>query len=143
MAAEILKCGKNRIWIDPGRQEEVNEAITKADVRRLIQDGAIKKRRKNQQSKGRARKKLNQRRKGRRSGHGSRKGARGARKGKKSDWMSKVRAQRKLIKELRDQGQMGKDDYRKVYKKIKGGFFSSKRNLENYLKREGIVEEEG
>lgn len=143
MAAEILKCGKNKVWIDPQRQEDVDEAITKADVRRLIQDGAIKKRRENQQSRGRARKNLNQRKKGRRSGHGSRRGARGAREKKKSDWMTKVRAQRKLIKEMRDSGQMSKENYREIYRKVKGGFFSSKRNLKNYLKREGMIEEEG
>lgn len=141
MAAEILKSGKNKIWIDPQRQEDVDEAITKADVRRLIQEGAIKERKGNQQSRGRARKKLNQKKKGRRDGHGSRKGARGARERKKSDWMTKVRAQRKLIKEMRDQGKISKDDYRKIYKKIKGGFFSSKRNLKNYLKREDLIKE--
>jgi len=32
MAADLLKCGKDKVWINPEELEEVSKAITKADV---------------------------------------------------------------------------------------------------------------
>ncbi|MCS7138595.1 MAG: 50S ribosomal protein L19e, partial [Crenarchaeota archaeon] len=32
LAAEILKVGESRIWIDPERLEDVENAVTRADV---------------------------------------------------------------------------------------------------------------
>jgi len=43
MAAEILKVGENRVWIDPERAEDVELAISREEIRRLIGDRAIKK----------------------------------------------------------------------------------------------------
>jgi len=42
IAAEILKCGINRIWIDP-KDEKIKQAITRNDIRRFIKEGSIKK----------------------------------------------------------------------------------------------------
>jgi len=42
MAAEVLKCGENRVWIDPNRIEDVADAITRADIRTAIQSGSIR-----------------------------------------------------------------------------------------------------
>ena len=39
MAAEILDCGYNRVWIDPNRAEDVADAITRADIRTAIASG--------------------------------------------------------------------------------------------------------
>ncbi|MEM4532476.1 MAG: 50S ribosomal protein L19e, partial [Desulfurococcaceae archaeon] len=39
LAAEILDVGVSRIWIDPSRVDEVVEAITREDIKRLIKDG--------------------------------------------------------------------------------------------------------
>ena len=43
MAAEILKCGQNRVYIDPYLIEEVKMAITREDIRNLIKEGIIQK----------------------------------------------------------------------------------------------------
>ncbi|HID10161.1 MAG TPA: 50S ribosomal protein L19e, partial [Candidatus Latescibacteria bacterium] len=43
IAASILKCGVHRVWIDPSRIRDVELAITREDVKRLIDDGAIRK----------------------------------------------------------------------------------------------------
>ena len=40
--ASMLKIGETRVWIDPERLSDVKEAITKADLRNLVRDGAIK-----------------------------------------------------------------------------------------------------
>lgn len=43
IAAELLKCGENRVWIDPEKVDEVASAITREDIRRLIKEGVIRK----------------------------------------------------------------------------------------------------
>jgi len=45
LAAQVLKCGKNRIRFHPDKQDEIKEAITKIDIRSLIGSGIISKKR--------------------------------------------------------------------------------------------------
>jgi len=78
MAAQILKCGVNRVWIDPNRMEDVADAITRGDIRTQIASGAIKKLPKVGISKARRKHFKEQKEKGRRKGHGSRRGAKKA-----------------------------------------------------------------
>lgn len=53
LASKILKCGEGRVWIDPAKMSQVDEAITREDVRKLIGEGAIKaKRKKRSNSQG-------------------------------------------------------------------------------------------
>ena len=42
LAAQILKASKNDIWLDSSRLEDIKEGITKADIKSLIKDKAIK-----------------------------------------------------------------------------------------------------
>ena len=37
MAAQILKCGVNRVWVDPRYVDQVSGAVQKSDVRELIE----------------------------------------------------------------------------------------------------------
>ena len=41
LAADILGVGKNRVKFDPEAQSEIADAITRDDVRELIEDGTI------------------------------------------------------------------------------------------------------
>ena len=41
LAANILKCGKRRVWIDPQEQSEVSSANTRASVKNLIKNHTI------------------------------------------------------------------------------------------------------
>ncbi len=136
MAADILDCGRNKVWIDPERQGDVNEAITKSDVRRLIQKGVIKEKKKNGQSRGRTRKIMKQKKKGRRKGHGKRKGSK---KNRKEKWITRIRAQRKLLKSLREEDKIDRPNYNKLYRKCKGGRFNSKKQLKEYIKKEDML----
>jgi len=122
LAADILKVGKSRIWIDPERLEEVENAITRADVRRLIKSGVVKKRPASTPSRGRTRARS------RRRGPGSRKGAR-----LPVTWVERVRAQRRLLRELRDRKVISRRVYRRLYLMVKGGAFASKKALMNYI----------
>jgi len=133
MAAEILDVGENRIYIDPEEQEEIAEAITRNDIRNLIEGGAIQKRDEKGTSKGRSRKKKNQKKKGQRKGQGSRKGEKSARKSDKDKWMEKIRAIRNRLKEMRDNDEVTQQQYRKLYDMSKGGFFRDTNHLENHV----------
>ena len=42
LAAKVMKCGVNKVWIDP-KNEKVKQAITRRDIRRFIKEGIIKK----------------------------------------------------------------------------------------------------
>ena len=42
LAADVLDVGKNRVWFDPERQGDIAEAITREDVRELVDEGAIR-----------------------------------------------------------------------------------------------------
>lgn len=141
IASQLLKCGVNRVWIDPNRLEDVSDAITRADVRTLIDSGAIAASQKIGVSRGRTNYKKAQRAKGRRRGHGSRRGTKGARKPSKEVWMQAIRAIRKKLKELRDTGKIDRATYREYYMKAKGGVFKSRPHLVSHLKAEGILKE--
>ncbi len=135
LAATILKVGVNRIYIDPQKTSKVKEAMTKEDIKGLIAERIIKKRQDNYQSKGRTKKLLEKKRKGRKSGYGKRKGTKKNRGEKKKKWMSKVRAQRRTIKEMKKENpeKVKAVGYSNVYRKIKGGFFKGKKYLIEYV----------
>ena len=139
LTADILRCPKKRIRFDPERLEEIKEAITKADLRSLINDRAIYAIKKRGISQSRTRKKKEQKRKGRQKGAGSRKGKRTARLSRKREWINRVRSQKKLIKKLREQKKIDSSVYQSLYMKIKGGFFRSRRHIKLYMEEQGII----
>lgn len=126
MAAEILGIGKNRVWINPNKQSDVSMAITKEDIKELIEEGAIKPKEKKGQSRSRV--KTNKR-----IGQGTRKGSKNARKPQKEKWINKLRAQRKLLKQKRKEGDLSRQTYRKLYKKSKGGEIRDKSHLKSLM----------
>jgi len=133
MAAEVMDVGESRVWINPEETERVEEAITRQDIRNLIESGAIAKRDVKGTSKGRARKIKKQKQKGRRKGQGSRKGRKTARKDSKEEWMEGIRAIRKRLKEMKEEGEVDNDTYWKLYDMAKGGFFRDTKHLENHV----------
>ena len=141
MASEILGCGKSRVWIDPNRAEDVEDAITRADIRTAIESGTIRALPKQGVSRGRTRYKLDQRRKGRRRGPGSRKGTSGARKPTKRNWIQTIRPLRQELRQLRDDGRITRSVYRSFYMKAKGGQFKNRKNLLSHLQTEGLLKE--
>ena len=139
LAAEILKCSKKKITFDKDRLSDIKEAITKADIKSLIGNKAISKKAGKHVSRARARVQLRQKRKGRRRGHGSKKGKRTSRLSKKEKWIKTVRAQRDLLKELRNKEIISKSDYQMLYRKSKGGFFRSRRHIKMYIEEHDIA----
>jgi len=125
IAASILKCGVNRVWFDPERLTDIENAISREDLRGLITDGAIKAHQKKGVSRGRARLRTAQRAYGHRKGVGKRKGAQGARTPSKRAWIQKIREIRKALVALREAGTIDRHLYRVIYRKAAGGQFRS------------------
>ena len=133
MAADVLDVGKNRIWLDPERQGDIVEAITRADVRDLVEEGAIRTEEPEGNSRGRARKRQVKRAYGHRMGQGSRKGTAGGRDNEKDKWVSAIRAQREKLRELRDDGTISRSTYRELYDRASGGEFDSVADIERTI----------
>ncbi|ELZ91137.1 MULTISPECIES: 50S ribosomal protein L19e [Haloferax] len=140
MAADVLDVGKGRVWFDPEEQSEIAEAITREDIRELVDEGTIRAKDAKGNSKGRARERAAKRSYGHRKGAGSRKGRSGARQNKKDAWVSRIRAQRRRLKELREDGTLDRSQYRSLYNKASGGEFDSVDRLEAYIQNNYQVE---
>ncbi|MEM5853282.1 MAG: 50S ribosomal protein L19e [Candidatus Aenigmatarchaeota archaeon] len=131
LAAQVLKVGESRIWLDPSKQKDIEAAITKADVRKLIQKGYIKVLPEKIHKPREKRKK--------KRGPGSKKGAKGAILPEKRKWISTVRALREMLKDLRDSGKIDRPTYRRLYKLVKGGMFTSRSHLKIYLEQHDLL----
>jgi large subunit ribosomal protein L19e len=139
LAAAVLKCSPKRVWFDEDRLSDIKESITKQDLKGLIADGAIRLKPVKSISQGRTRKKKIQKSKGLQKGHGSRKGSARAGNPSKTEWMMKIRVQRRFIKLLREKQLVDRQTYGQLYLKAKGGFFRSKRHIKIYLEEHNLV----
>ena len=142
MASDLLACGKHRVFMDPNRLEDISEAVTRGDIRRLIASGAISAKQKKGQSRGRALFRAAQKKKGRRRGSAHRKGAGNARFPKKARWMARIRPIRAHLSELRDGGTIDRSVYRVLYRQAKGGIFHNRSHLDTQLRLRGLVKGE-
>lgn len=139
LAADILKVGVNRVWIDPENMEEVSRAITREGVKQLIDNKIIIARPQQGISSYKSKKIAEQKKKGRRKGRGSIKGAKGARNPKKKAWMTTIRALRKDLKGMRDNRDINRTTYRKLYRMAKGGAFRSKSYMKTYARDHDLL----
>ncbi|MEM1586264.1 MAG: 50S ribosomal protein L19e [Candidatus Bathyarchaeia archaeon] len=138
MAAEILGVGEERVWIDPERIEDVANAITREEIKRLIKEGVIKKIKDQGVSRARARIAHEKRKRGRRRGVGSRSGASGARVDHLKEWVERIRAIRRRLRELRGKRVITVRAYRQLYLKAKAGVFKSISDLHHYIEAHGL-----
>ena len=141
MAAEMLGCGENRVWIDPDpdNMKHVADCITRRDIRLAINWGLIQAKQKKGISSGRRKHQAAQKKKGRQRGPGSRKGAKYARTPRKREWIRKIRPIRYRLRELREEGVLDTRTYRKYYRQAKGNMFKSKAHLDTQLKIHGYL----
>jgi large subunit ribosomal protein L19e len=137
MAAALLKCGEGRVWLDPASQEELEDAVTRQDIRSAIKAGVIRAKRIPGVSRGRARRLEAERARGRHAGPGKRKGSPESRVSRKERWMHRIRAQRELLQGLRDSKKLTPGVYREFYRRAKGGMFRSRAHLLLNLKLAG------
>ena len=134
LAAQILKIGQNRVWIDPEKMDDVEGAITREEVKKLIHEKVIASLPEKGVSRSRAKTIRKKKRAGRRAGSGSRTGAGHAKISKKDAWMSKIRSLRKKLRELKASRVVTENTYSQLYRMAGSGRFESVADLERYLK---------
>lgn len=138
LAARLLKVGSSRVWIDPDRIEDVEVAITRAEIRRLVHEGAIRQLPAKGVSRARARVLHEKKKKGLRKGPGTRKGSSRAKITKKEAWMLRIRALRKKLRGWKVSRAISEGAYRKLYRVAGSGRFSSVADMERYAKTHGL-----
>src|SRR4030042_654151 len=107
LAAQILKIGQNRVWIDPERIGDVEGAITREEVRKLIHEKIIVSLPEKGVSRSRAKTIRKKKGVGRRKGPGSRTGSGHAKISKKEALMARGSSYRVPLRRRRE----GKTDY--------------------------------
>lgn len=141
MARRLLKCGRNKLWIDPNEKEKVAAVQNYEQVKALVAENVIIKRRDKINSKAHAKKLAEGRAKGRRMGLGKRKGTKEARLSSKTIWMKNIRSMRSALKDLKQKGELAGQEYRQYYVKAKGNLFKNKNvMIDSIMKKKSEVE---
>jgi large subunit ribosomal protein L19e len=135
VVSRFSNVGESRIAIRD--YKAAKEALTADDMRELVKTGAIEIR--PAKGIGRAKAKSKQARKeaGRRRGQGSRKGSQFAKSTEKDRWVRKVRAQRKVLLNLKPRLKDGA--YRELYGQVKGNLFRDKKHLLSHAVAKGYL----
>lgn len=124
ISAELLNVGKNKVWFDKNRLEDIKKAITRLDVKELIKEGAIKVRIKRKSEKKKE-EKIKKRR-----GIGNRKIRVSNRKQK---YVFKIRKLRKYIQDLFEKNTIDKAERAKLRIMARSGELRNLRHLQDYL----------
>ncbi|NXN25740.1 RL19 protein, partial [Nycticryphes semicollaris] len=99
LASSVLRCGKKKVWLDPNETNEIANANSRQQIRKLIKDGLIIRKPVTVHSRARCRKNTLARRKGRHMGIGNHSGSCG--------WPTRARAQLISAAGCREPGSCG------------------------------------
>lgn len=136
LAADIMKVGLSRVWVDPEEADRVALAITRNEIRKLIHEGAIRKKPETGISRGRKRVIRKKKMTGRRRGPGTKKGKR---TDQRERWMNRIRVLRKRLRSLRDRRFVTTQTYRRLILLSKGGTFRSQAHLDEYIQQHKLA----
>ena len=138
LASAILKTGQNRVWINPERIDDVEGAITREEIKKLIHERVIVSLPVKGVSRSRAKVIREKKSKGRRQGPGSYTGSPRANVTKKEAWMIKIRSLRRKLRELKANRTITEETYTEFYRMAGSGRFESVADLTRYLKAKDL-----
>lgn len=138
LASDIMKIGEGRVWIDPERIDYVEAAITREEIRKLVNEGVIKSLPKKGVCRVRARILKEKRKKGLRRGPGGKSGPARSKISKKEAWINRIRPIRRRLNELKNSRAISESVYRKMYDMSESGAFKSKAELERHLRTHNL-----
>jgi large subunit ribosomal protein L19e len=139
IAARVLGVGETRIWVNPAAAVDIAQAMTRDDIRGLIEQGLIQVTPAKVQTRARAKERVKREKKRHGVGHGKRKGGKGGRMPSKTRWITKVRAQRRFLRGLKETDAIPSKVYRAYYLKAKGGIYATLKQLKEAMKTEGAL----
>ena len=132
LASRVTGVGVHRIKFDADHLDDIADAITRENIRRLITANTIKIKSFTGTSRGRAQTKKTQKNK-RGTTQGSKQGRKGARVGKKEVYVAKVRSLRRLLKIAKDRKDLTNPEFWALYKKVGGNTVRNKAHLRNLM----------
>lgn len=138
LASDLLKCGQNKVWFDPNELPRFMSTSSRVQVRDLITDGLILKRPNTIHSRWRANKLAAAKAKGRHMGIGKRKGTRNARMPEKTVWITKIRAQRSSLKDMKASGHITREEYDQYYMQAKGNSFKNEKAMGDFVEKKRV-----
>ena len=131
IAAKVLKVGVNKVWLDPTKGEDVDKAITKWDMRKLVMRGYVK-------AKPDKLRRPNDSKASKRT-MGRREGGKHSIVSRKRKWISTIRPLRRMLKEFKSTGQIDNQTYKRMRQLTKGGVFRSRSHLKTYLEQHNLL----
>lgn len=134
LASSLLNVGKNAVWLDP-TSTKFGSASSRPDVRKLIQDGFIKKRLRKVHSKFHSRKLAMEKKKGRHLGTGKVRGTKNARFPEKTRWIQKIRSLRAELHQMRKAGLITPSHHKTLYRQCKGNLFKNAAALKEHVNK--------